>query len=264
LERSRLARQAAQAEPLAAADKMRTALLAAVSHDLRTPLAAARLAVSSLEDTEVAWSPEDRAELLAGARESLDRLNRLVENLLDMSRLQAGALHLSLERFLVEDVVDAALESLAADRRHVALGEFDDVPEIVADPVLLERVLANLVGNALRHGGTAAPVLLTASALDDKVQLRVIDRGPGVQPHDFEQIFTPFQRLGDRDNTTGVGLGLALSRGLVEAMGGSLLPEETPGGGLTMVVTIPVATPTSVASAAAPDSDSVETTQLPT
>jgi two-component system sensor histidine kinase KdpD len=269
LERSRLARQAAQAEPLAAADRMRTALLAAVSHDLRTPLAAARLAVTSLEDTDVEWSPEDRAELLAGARESLDRLNRLVENLLDMSRLQAGALHLNLERFLVEDVVDAALESLATDRRHVALGEFDDVPEIIADPVLLERVLANLIGNALHHGGTAAPVLLTASALEDEVQLRVIDRGPGVQPQDFEQIFTPFQRLGDRDNTTGVGLGLALSRGLVEAMGGSLTPEETPGGGLTMVVTIPVAapasvTPASAASAPAPDSESTETAQLPT
>ena len=241
LDRSRLARKAAEAEPLAEADKMRTALLAAVSHDLRTPLAAARLNVASLEDTSIDWSPEDRAELLTGARESLDRLNRLVENLLDMSRLQAGALHLHLEPVQIDDVVDAALDSLAADRRHVALGEFEAVPEVVADPVLLERVVANLVGNALNHGGTQAPVLLTASALADHVELRVIDRGPGVAPQDFDQIFTPFQRLGDRDNTTGVGLGLALSRGLIEAMGGTLTPEETPGGGLTMVVTVPAA-----------------------
>jgi two-component system sensor histidine kinase KdpD len=242
LDRSRLARKAAEAEPLAEADKMRTALLAAVSHDLRTPLAAARLSVASLEDTSIDWSPEDRADLLAGARESLDRLNRLVENLLDMSRLQAGALKLDLEPTSVEDVVAAALDSLGGvDRSRLELGGVRDVPDVAADPALLERAVANLMANALKHGTDQHPVTLTASALGDTVELRVIDRGPGLRPEDFGRVFTPFQRFGDRDNTTGVGLGLALSRGLVEAMGGTLTPEETPGGGLTMVVTLPAA-----------------------
>ncbi|MFL6117789.1 MAG: ATP-binding protein [Catenulispora sp.] len=256
LDRSRLASKAAEAEPLAEADKMRTALLAAVSHDLRTPLAAARLAVASLEDDSIDWSPQDRAELLTGARESLDRLNRLVENLLDMSRLQAGALNLHLEPVSAQDVVAAALDSLPTDRGDVQTADLDGVPDIVADPALLERAIANLVGNALNHGGTDHPVLVSASALAGRVELRVIDRGPGIQPQDLGRIFTPFQRLGDRDNTTGVGLGLALSRGLVEAMGGTLTPEDTPGGGLTMVVTLPAADGTA---AVIGDADSAET-----
>ncbi|MEY9932879.1 two-component system sensor histidine kinase KdpD [Catenulispora sp. GP43] len=242
LERSRLARQAAEAVPLAAADKMRTALLAAVSHDLRTPLAAAKLSVASLRDTTVEWSEQDRAELLAGAEESLDRLSRLVENLLDMSRLQAGALNLRLEDVAVEDVAVMALDSLGIeDRSKVHFGPLSAVPDVLADPVLLERAVANLIGNALKHGSAVKPVLLTASELAGRVELRVTDRGPGIRPEDWERIFTPFQRLGDRDNTTGVGLGLALSRGLVEAMGGTLTPEETPGGGMTMVVSLPAA-----------------------
>ena len=241
LDRSRLALQAAEAAPLAAADKMRTALLAAVSHDLRTPLAAAKISVASLRDTSVDWSPEDRADLLAGAEESLDRLTRLVENLLDMSRLQAGALNLHLEPTALEDVISVALDSLAADRSAVRFGDFDAAADVLADPVLLERVIANLVGNALNHGSTVRPVLLTASALAGRVELRVVDRGPGISPQNWERVFTAFQRLGDRDNTTGVGLGLALSRGLVEAMAGTLTPEETPGGGLTMVVSLPAA-----------------------
>jgi two-component system sensor histidine kinase KdpD len=241
LDRSRLARQAAEAAPLAAADKMRTALLAAVSHDLRTPLAAAKLSVASLRDTSVDWSAEDRADLLAGAEESLDRLTRLVENLLDMSRLQAGALNLHLEPVGLGDVVAAALDSLPTEPGQVVVGDLDTVPDAVVDPALLERVVANLVGNAVRHGGSGRPVTLTASALGERVELRIIDRGQGIRPEDWERVFTPFQRLGDHDNTTGVGLGLALSRGLVEAMGGTLAPEETPGGGLTMVVSVPAA-----------------------
>ena len=241
LERSKLARQAAEAVPLAAADKMRTALLAAVSHDLRTPLSAAKLSVASLRDTSVPWSPEDRAELLAGAEESLDRLSRLVDNLLDMSRLQAGALNLDLEDVAVADVAAMALDSLGADRSRVRFRDLDGVPDVIADPVLLERAVANLIGNALKHGSPQAPVLISASELAGRVELRVADRGPGIRPADWERVFTPFQRLGDRDNTTGVGLGLALSRGLVEAMGGTLTPEETPGGGMTMVVSLPAA-----------------------
>jgi two-component system sensor histidine kinase KdpD len=137
--------------------------------------------------------------------------------------------------------VAAALDSLPTEPGQVVVGDLDTVPDAVVDPALLERVVANLVGNAVRHGGSGRPVTLTASALGERVELRIIDRGQGIRPEDWERVFTPFQRLGDHDNTTGVGLGLALSRGLVEAMGGTLAPEETPGGGLTMVVSVPAA-----------------------
>jgi two-component system sensor histidine kinase KdpD len=118
-----------------------------------------------------------------------------------------------------------------------------ELPDVFADPALLERVLVNLVSNAVRYGSAEQPVLVTASSHADRVEVRVIDRGPGIPQADRDRVFLPFQRLGDRDNETGVGLGLALSRGLVEAMDGTLEPEDTPGGGLTMVVTLPTYTP---------------------
>ncbi|WP_042370184.1 ATP-binding protein [Streptacidiphilus neutrinimicus] len=244
LERARLAEAAAEVEPVKAADRLRTALLAAVSHDLRTPLAVALASVSSLLSDDVEFSPEDQRELLGTAEVSLERLTRLVENLLDMSRLQAGALSLQLHPTALEDVVVTALDSLGPDAAEaetpVATRGLDGIPDVVVDGPLLERVVANLVGNALRHA-SGHPVLLSASALGDRVELRVVDRGPGLPEQDREQIFQPFQRLGDTDNATGVGLGLALARGLTEAMGGTLQPEDTPGGGLTMVLSLPAA-----------------------
>ncbi|MFF7216862.1 ATP-binding protein [Streptomyces sp. NPDC008238] len=241
LERARLAEAAAEVEPVRAADRMRTALLAAVSHDLRTPLAGAWAAVSSLRSREVEFSAEDQEELLATAEVSLDRLNRLVDNLLDMSRLQAGALSLALEPTFVAEVASLALDSLAESTVPVTLQGLDDIPFALADPPLLERVVANLVTNAQRHAPAGTGVLLGASALGTRIELRVADRGPGLRPADRERVFEPFQRLGDTDNTTGLGLGLALSRGLTEAMGGTLTPEDTPGGGLTMVLSLPTA-----------------------
>ncbi len=240
LEQARLAAAAAAAKPLAEADRMRTALLAAVSHDLRTPLASAKAAVTSLRSHDVDWSLEDSEELLATADESLDRLTRMVENLLDMSRLQAGALSLSLRPVTLDEIVPLALDGLGFGMAKVQLGEMDDVPQILADPGLLERVVANLVSNAVKHSPPGQPVLITASSLAGRVELRVTDRGPGIPREDRERVFQPFQRFGDRNNETGVGLGLALARGLVEAMGGSLEPEDTPGGGLTMVISLPV------------------------
>jgi two-component system, OmpR family, sensor histidine kinase KdpD len=127
------------------------------------------------------------------------------------------------------------------DGREVRLAIPDTLPEVLADPGLLERVVANLVANAVRHAPPGKPPSVTASALNGQVQLRVVDRGPGIAEADRERVFLPFQRRGDRDGAAGVGLGLALSRGLTEAMGGTLVPEETPGGGLTMVVTLPAA-----------------------
>jgi two-component system sensor histidine kinase KdpD len=240
VDRIRLSKVAAEAAPLAAANKMRTALLAAVGHDLRTPLAAAKAAVSSLLISDVHLTNEDRVELLHAADESLDRLATLVDNLLDMSRLQAGALTIDLHATAVDEVVARALDDLATDGPRVSVEVPDDLPPVLCDPGLLERVMVNLLTNALRYSPGDAPPSLTCSRLGDRLEIRVVDRGPGIPVDDRETVFQPFQRLGDTDNTTGVGLGLALARGLTEAMGGTLEPEETPGGGLSMVISLPV------------------------
>ncbi|GFJ81455.1 sensor histidine kinase [Phytohabitans houttuyneae] len=241
LRQERLSEEAATARPLAEADKMRTALLAAVSHDLRTPLASAKAAVTSLRSHDVDFSDEDRDELLAAADESLDKLARLVANLLDMSRLQAGALGLALTEIGLEDAVPRALDELGPHARAVRVRIPPELPAARADPALLERVLVNVIGNALRFSPAGQPPRITASEHAGTVQLRVIDQGPGIAEGAREHMFQPFQRLGDRDNHNGVGLGLALSRGLAEAMGGSLVPDTTPGGGLTMILTLPSA-----------------------
>jgi two-component system sensor histidine kinase KdpD len=238
VERQRLAEAAAAAGPLAEANQARTALLSAVSHDLRTPLASAKAAVTSLRSQDVDWTAEDRAELLLTAEESLDRLTRLVDNLLDISRLNAGALSVVSRPVALDEVVPLALDAIGPAARDVVVDVPDDLAEVDADPGLLERVIANLVANALRYSPPEVPPSLTGSALGSRVELRVIDRGPGIPASDLDRVFAAFQRLGDTDNTTGVGLGLALSRGLTEAMGGTLTAEETPGGGLTMVVSL--------------------------
>ncbi|MGW1175827.1 ATP-binding protein [Kitasatospora sp. NPDC002543] len=258
LERDRLAVVAAEVEPIKAADRMRTALLAAVSHDLRTPLAAARASVGSLRSPDVEFSPADQAELLATADESLVKLTRLVDNLLDMSRLQAGALTLHLTETHLDEILPRALDSLPDPYAPVQPLDLDTAPPVLADPPLLERVLANVITNALRYNAPGAPVLVTASHHADQVEIRVIDRGPGIAPEDRDRVFLPFQRLGDTDNTTGVGLGLALSRGLAEAMGGSLEVEDTPGGGATMLLTLPVAAGAAGAAGAAADPATAE------
>jgi two-component system sensor histidine kinase KdpD len=241
LERHRLGEAAAAAGPIAEGDRMRVALLAAVGHDLRSPLASAKAAVTSLRSSDIEWSPKDHAELLLTADESLDRLVRLVDNLLDMSRLQAGALSVVRRPVAVDEVVPLALDDLGPAGLHIVVDVPDDLPVVLADPGLLERVIANLVGNAVRYSPPGSAPLLTGSSLGERVELRVIDRGPGIPLPYLDRVFAPFQRLGDTDNTTGVGLGLALSRGLTEAMGGTLTPEESPGGGLTMVVSLPTA-----------------------
>ena len=241
LEQQRLSAEAEAARPIAEADRMRTALLAAVSHDLRTPLASAKAAVTSLRSPDIRWTDEDRDELLATADESLDRLAHLVDNLLDMSRLQAGALAIFPRPAGLEEIVARALDDLGPPGRQVVVDIADSLPEVRVDPAILERVIVNLTTNAIRYSPAGQPPLLTASALGDRVELRVADRGPGIPEPDRDRVFVPFQRLGDTDNTTGVGLGLALSRGLTEAMGGTLEPEETPGGGLTMILSLPAA-----------------------
>ncbi len=245
LEQGRLTAAAEAAKPIAEADRVRTALLAAVSHDLRTPLASAKAAVTSLRSSDIEWDAADHDELLATADESLDKLARLVDNLLDMSRLQAGALAVFPRPADLSEIVARSLDDLGPAAREVTVSIPDDLPEVAVDPAILERVISNLTANALRYSPAGMPPALTGSALHDRVELKIIDRGPGVPEDQWNHIFIPFQRMGDTDNTTGVGLGLALSRGLTEAMNGTLEPDETPGGGLTMTLSLPAVPPPS-------------------
>jgi two-component system, OmpR family, sensor histidine kinase KdpD len=242
--RQRLLAEAASAvEPLAQSERARTALLNAVSHDLRTPLASAKASVSSLRAADVAWSDADRSELLATADESLDRLTDLVTNLLDLSRLQAGVLPVLCAPVGLDDVVSSALDHAVHDGV-ITIDVPADLPEVLADAGLLERVVANLVQNAVRYTPEGVPVLVAASAHDGKVELRVVDRGRGIDRADAGRVFAPFQRLDDSPTSgAGVGLGLAIARGFAEAMGGSVSAEETPGGGATLVVSLDVAKP---------------------
>ncbi|MFJ2033709.1 ATP-binding protein [Streptosporangium sp. NPDC087985] len=240
LRQDRLEEEAEQVGPLAEADKMRTALLAAVTHDLRIPLASARIAIDSLRNSEIEWSRTDRDELLATADESLVKLDRLVANLLDMSRLQAGALGLTLQPVALDEIITRSIDDLGPLRDRIESDVPPELPEVLADPSLTERILANVMSNAVRHSPAGQQVLLTASWYGDHAEIRVIDRGPGIPREAYDRVFMPFQRLEDRDDHDGVGLGLALSRGLAEVMGGTLVPEETPGGGLTMTLTLPL------------------------
>ncbi|HEU5001843.1 MAG TPA: ATP-binding protein [Actinomycetota bacterium] len=236
----RLQAEAASAGELAESNRLRTALLAAVSHDLRTPLASIKASASSLRSDEVDWSQEAVRSFAATIEGEADRLNKVVSNLLDMSRLQTGALHLALRPVGLEEVVSAALGSLSRDVGTVGVDVADSLPPVEADPALLERSVANVIDNALSWSPSGRPVRVEAGEVGDRVDLRVIDRGPGIPTGERDRVFQPFQRLGDggRVHTNGVGLGLAVARGFVEAMGGEVLLEDTPGGGTTMVLSL--------------------------
>ncbi|MDT5302098.1 MAG: two-component system, OmpR family, sensor histidine kinase KdpD [Mycobacterium sp.] len=248
-----LTEEAGKAEAIAQADELRRALLSAVSHDLRTPLAGAKAAVSSLRSDDVGFSPEDTAELLATVEESIDQLTALVGNLLDSSRLAAGVVRPELRRTYLEETVQRALLGISKgatgfgsagqsdatwgkpppglDRVKVEVGD----AVVMADSGLLERVLANLIDNALRYAPNSV-VRVNAGRVGDRVLIAVIDEGPGIPRGTEEQLFEPFQRGGDRDNSTGVGLGLSVAKGFVEAMGGTIIATDTPGGGLTIEI----------------------------
>ncbi|TDL12304.1 sensor histidine kinase KdpD [Mycolicibacterium obuense] len=244
-----LAAEAGQAEALAQADNLRRSLLSAVSHDLRTPLAAAKAAVSSLRSTDVAFSPEDTAELLATVEESTDQLTALVGNLLDSSRLAAGVVSPERDHVYLEETVQRALLGISrgttghgrAELERVKVEVGDEV--VMADAGLLERVLANLIDNALRYAPDG-PVRVSAGRVGNRVLIAVADAGPGIARGAEEQIFDAFQRLGDQDNSIGVGLGLSVARGFVEAMGGTISVGDTPGGGLTVEIDLPAVTST--------------------
>ncbi|MFI6056255.1 ATP-binding protein [Streptomyces violascens] len=236
LDRQRLKEEADQARLYAEGDRIRTALLAAVSHDLRTPLASIKASVTSLRADDVEWSEADEAELLEGIEAGTDRLDHLVGNLLDMSRLQTGTVTPIIRDIDLDEVVPMALGGVPEDS--VILDIPEDLPMVSVDAGLLERAVANVAENAVKYSPEGERVLISASAIADRVELRVVDQGPGVPDEAKDRIFAPFQRYGDAPRGAGVGLGLAVARGFAEAMGGTLAAEDTPGGGMTMVITL--------------------------
>ena len=226
-DRERLAAQTAAAQRLEEGNRLRTALLAAVSHDLRTPLAGIKAAVSTLRTPGVTWSRDDEADLLAAIEESADRLGAIIANLLDLTRLQTGAVNLVTQDVGLDDIVARTVRTLPdADRIDVDLAP--DLPAVRVDVGLLERVTANLVENALRYSARPARVEVTAEAAGTQVRLRVIDHGPGIAEHDKERLFQPFQRLGDAPAGEGVGLGLAVAAGLTDRGGRHSSAPPTP------------------------------------
>ncbi len=236
-----LAEEAGKVQSLAEADELRRLLLSALGHDLRTPLTAAKAAVSSLRAEDVWFSPEDTRELLATVEESVDQLSLLVANLLDSSRLAAGVVRPELTEVYLEEVVQRALVGIGGRTTIYGRAGIDRVKVevggtvVMGDAGLLERVLSNVIDNALRYAPTSM-VRVNAGQVGPRVLINIIDEGPGVSKGAADEMFQPFQRLGDFDTTTGLGLGLSVAKGFVEAMGGAITASDTPGGGLTILI----------------------------
>jgi two-component system sensor histidine kinase KdpD len=237
----RLRCEASDLQGLAQANELRTALLDAVSHDLRTPLASIRALTTGWLAPDVHLSEEDTRDSIAAIDQEAKRLGQLVDNLLDMSRLRTGALNLTLGPVGLDEIVPAALAGLSPSCPEVTVNVPETLARVEVDAALLERAVANVIDNAVRHCPDGSPVRVEAGEVAGRVDLRVVDRGPGVPLGARERLFRPFQRLGDIDSDVGVGLGLAVAKGFVEAMGGEISMEDTPGGGLTLVISLPVA-----------------------
>jgi two-component system sensor histidine kinase KdpD len=240
LEHSRLRIEAARARTLADANELRGALLQAVSHDLRTPLASIKACATSLKQRDVEWSDAEEEEFVDTIDKETDRLTALVGNLLDMSRVQAGVLQPALSPTLLEEVVPAAVRSLGPRRQLVDTYVPETLLPVRADPALLERAIANVVDNAVAYTPDGRRVRVEASEVGRRVQLRVMDHGPGIAEPDRQRVFQPFQRIGD-SRPGGIGLGLAVARGFLTAMGATIEIDDTPGGGATVTISLPVA-----------------------
>jgi two-component system, OmpR family, sensor histidine kinase KdpD len=241
-EHSALEERAASATELAEANSLRTALLAAVSHDLRTPLASIKAAATSLLSHEVAWDANEIAEFAKTIDADADRLTHLVTNLLDMSRIQSGSVRITVRPIALEDVLYPAVGTLGPGSARVLIDVAPGLPVLETDAGLLERVVANLVDNALAYAPVDTVVRVDADAVGDRVDVRVVDQGPGIPTTQRDAVFEPFQRLGDGGGKPGgVGLGLAVARGFVLALAGEITIDDTPGGGTTMVVSLPKA-----------------------
>jgi two-component system sensor histidine kinase KdpD len=242
IDRERLAREAVEAEALRRSDALKTALLRSVSHDLRSPLMAILTSAGALAHGELSLDRDDRRELVDTIVAEAGRLDRLVSNLLDLSRLQAGAAAPEPGVWAVEDVVLQALDGIgsAGDRVEVSFPD-EDPPSVRVDVHQAERALANLVENALRYSPPSEPVSVQIRATGAEVLVRVVDRGPGVTGAEADRIFEPFQRGARAGDVRGAGLGLAIARGFAEANGGRVWVESKQGQGATFVLALPTA-----------------------
>jgi len=240
-ERERLEREALEAEALRQADAMKTALLRAVSHDLRTPLMAISTSAGALARPDLAIDAEDRAELLDTILAASERLDHLVGNLLDLSRLQAGAAAPEQRLVDLEELVAAALDELGPSAERVEVVLPDDVPAVSVDPHQIQRAIVNLVENALKYSPPSEPVRIQVLRGHGDAVVRVIDHGPGVPARIRERIFEPFDRGGRTGDTPGAGLGLAIARGFAEANGGRIGIESRAGQGTAFVLSLPLA-----------------------
>lgn len=242
-ERERLREQATDAEVLRRADELKTALLGAVSHDLRTPLASIIASVGSLRQTDVEWTPPEREAFLGDIDNEARRLARIVANLLDLSRMESGTLRPERGWYdlaaLVDDVLGRLRPLTEGHPVHVAMP--DDLPPVPLDYVEIDQVLSNLIENAVRHTSAGTNIWITAQRSGDAVAITVADDGPGIPPGARERLFDPFVRGGDRRGAQrGAGLGLAIARGLVSAHGGAISATERSGGGTSIAFTLPM------------------------
>jgi two-component system sensor histidine kinase KdpD len=242
LERVRLAEQARQAQVFQAAERLQTALLNSISHDLRTPLVSITGALSSLQEDDGRLDAATRASLVENAHEEAERLNRLVGNLLDMTRIEAGALRVAEEPCDVQDVIGAALEQAAgrAGGREITVQTPADLPLIPMDFVLIVRVLANLIDNALKYSPPGSPIEVRARIEGPAVLISVADRGVGIPPDDLERVFDKFYRVRQPRAVSGTGLGLSICKGMVEAHGGSIWAERREAGGTVVTFSLPL------------------------
>ena len=233
-DREQLGQKALAAEALQRSDEIKTAVLRAVSHDLRSPLTAIRAAAEGMGNAAIELTAEDTAELVETIRVEAQRLERLVRNLLDLSRLEAGAATARTELWTLDAVVGRALDSLDADAARVRVTLPAELPPVAIDAVQVERALANLLENALRVSPTVEVAVETAA---DEVVVRVVDHGPGLSPDELERVFRPFER--GRTGRGGSGLGLAIARGFVEANGGRIWADAGPDGGAVFAFALP-------------------------
>lgn len=237
IDRAELANHAAEVDALERANELRTALLRAVSHDLRSPLSAIQASVTSMLQDDVEWPAEDEKEFLQTVSEETERLNRVVSDLLDAGRLQTGTLQVQRRPTGIEDVVSTVATAFRYQKHRLTFDSDVELPDVSTDPVLLERIVENLVRNALDHSPPEAPVGVSAGVVGHRIDLRVMDRGPGIDLETRQMMFEPFRTLDD-SHMAGVGLGLAVAKGLADALGHEITVDDTPGGGTTMILSV--------------------------